>query len=202
MTIGILGGTFDPIHIGHLILAQEVGQKLRFSKILFIPSNIPPHKQNTTTSKHRYNMVKLAIQDNLFFDISSVELDRPEISYTIETIQILKTQYAEPLAFIIGADNVFDLPKWHNYQALIKLCEFAVGTRLGFDCSTFDTLIPYLGHDICHKLKQNCVLIPNITISSSHIRERYLHHQSVKYLIPDVVDDYIKKNHLYQADSQ
>lgn len=197
MTIGILGGTFDPIHIGHLILAQEVGQQLRFSQVIFVPSNIPPHKNDTTTPVHRYNMVQLATQNNPFFSVSRVELDRPEISYTIETMRILKTQYKESLAFIIGADNLLDLPKWHCWQSLIEICEFAIGSRLGFDLSIIDQLLPWVGAEQCHKFKQNCVSIPNVIISSSEIRNRYLHHQSVKYLIPDPVDDYIRKYHLY-----
>jgi len=197
MTIGILGGTFDPIHIGHLILAQEVGQQLHCSQVIFVPANIPPHKNDTTTPTHRYNMVQLATQNNPFFSVSRVELDRPEISYTIETMRILKTQYKEPLAFIIGADNLLDLPKWHCWQSLLEICEFAIGSRLGFDLSMIDQLLPLVGADQCRKFKQNCVAIPNINISSSEIRNRYLHHQSVKYWIPDLVDEYIRKYHLY-----
>jgi len=197
VTIGILGGTFDPIHIGHLILAQEIGQKLCFSKILFIPAKIPPHKQNSAADFHRYEMVKLAIQDNPFFDISRVELDRSGISYTIDTIQILQTQLQEPLAFIIGADNILDLPNWYQWQKLVQICEFAIGSRPGFDLSTLDRLGTFIGQSKAEKFKQNCVEIPSIFISSSQIREKYSRGESVRYLVPDLVDSYICKNKLY-----
>ncbi len=198
-TIGILGGTFDPIHIGHLILAQEVAQKLGFSKVLFIPSKTPPHKLNIISEQHRYLMVKLAIQDNPLFEISNIEIMRPQVSYTIETIRILKKQYTENLSFIIGADNILELPKWYEWQALLELCDFAIGSRPGFNLKEVAKLESYIGFQRCEKLKQCCVEIPSFALSSSLIRQRYLQHQSTKYLIPDAVDTYIRQHHLYNT---
>lgn len=202
LTVGILGGTFDPIHIGHLLLAQEVGKKLHFSKVLFVPSKIPPHKMALVPEEDRFRMVELAIYDNPFFEISRVELDHPQVSYTIETIRRLQAQMTEPLAFIIGSDNILDLPHWYQWKELLQLCRFAIGKRPGLGIETIDLLEPHLNKSACDALRQNFVEDAfTIPVSSSELRRRLAHEESVRYILPDPVIQYIQENRLYRAEN-
>lgn len=198
MTIGVLGGTFNPIHIGHLWLAQEVGSELKFSKVLFVPSRIPPHKKSAISEIHRLAMVKLAIRDNPCFEVSTVEIDRPEISYTIHTLEILKREYREPLAFIIGSDNVKGLPTWYQWKDILKMCDLVIGERPGIGVETIDELEPFLEKLQCDRLRRNFVSMPTLDISASKIRQRYTHQKSNKYLVPDAVNEYILGHKLYR----
>lgn len=197
MTIGVLGGTFNPIHQGHLILAQEVGTRLGFSCVLFVPAKIPPHKQHTISEWHRFRMVELAIQDNPFFHISRVEIDRQEVSYTLHTIRLLKEQIQEPIAFIIGSDNILDLPRWHQWKTLVTTCHLVIGERPQFGKQTIDELEPLLGQEECDKLRRNFVPIPTLNIASSEIRRRYAENRPNRYLVPEAVDRYILEQKLY-----
>jgi nicotinate-nucleotide adenylyltransferase len=199
MTIGVLGGTFNPIHLGHLILAQEVGCRLGFSKILFVPAKIPPHKPHTISEWHRFRMVELAIRDNPFFQISRVEIDRQEISYTLHTVELLKKQVNEPIAFIIGSDNIRDLPRWYQWKTLVATCHLVIGERPQFGTQTIDELASLLSVEECNKLRQNFVAIPTLNIASSEIRKRYAEKCPNRYLVPEAVDQYILEYHLYSS---
>lgn len=198
MTIGVLGGTFNPIHWGHLILAQEIAIRLNFAKILFVPAKIPPLKTLMVSEQHRFTMVQLAIEDNPLFEISRVEFDRPEISYTMHTIELLVKQLSEPFAFIIGSDNVADLPNWHNWQQLVTTCDLVIGERPQFGIEVLEKLSPFLSKKDCDKLRNNFVHIPMLKISSSEIRKRYAKKISNRYLVPCKVNTYILENDLYQ----
>jgi nicotinate-nucleotide adenylyltransferase len=197
VAIGVLGGTFNPIHLGHLILAQEVGSRLKFSKILFVPSKTPPHKPNIISEEHRFRMVQMAICENSFFDISRVELDRPEISYTLHTIQLLQRQLQEPIAFIIGSDNILDLPNWYQWKTLVQIGGLVIGERPQCGIETISQLESLLGREMCDRLRHNFVPIPALHISSSEIRKRYAEKIPNKYLVPDAVDQYILAQNLY-----
>ena len=202
MTIGIFGGTFNPIHIGHLVIAQEVGRQLHFSKVLFVPAKIPPHKAHLGASEQeRYEMVELAISDNPFFRASRVELDRDKISYTIDTIEILKKECGERLAFIIGSDNLLEITKWHRWITLLEECELAIGERPGFGPEVIGQIESLVGRELAMHFERNFVKIPFANISSSEIRERYAQGIPVKYLVPDVVDRYIVAHRLYSLAS-
>lgn len=197
MTIGVLGGTFNPIHIGHLILAQEVGMALSFSKILFVPARIPPLKPYAISETHRFAMVQLAIQGNPFFQISRVEIDRQEVSYTIDTVRLLQTQEKEAIAFIIGSDNILDLPRWHQWRTLLEICDIVIGERPGFGYEAIKQLEPLVGKKNCARWCQNLIPLPAVHISSSEIRKRYTQGKSNKYLVPELVDQYILQQKLY-----
>lgn len=184
--IGILGGTFDPPHIGHLLIAEEVRIALSLDKVWFIPSSIPPHKQEAfSTANNRIAMVRKAIQNNTSFKVKTLEVERVGKSYTIDTINVLKDNYPNiDFYFIIGADMVEYLPKWHKIEELLALVTFVGVNRLGF---TVESTYPILN-----------VEVPSIDVSSTLIRNRIMDNVSVNYLLPELVYDYIKENRLYE----
>ncbi|WP_077621439.1 nicotinate-nucleotide adenylyltransferase [Sediminibacillus massiliensis] len=186
--IGLLGGTFDPPHLGHLLIAEEVYATLGLDEIWFIPSYEPPHKQKSgTRAEHRVEMVEAAIKDNPNFSINTVEIERRGKSYTIDTVKTLKTRYpAYSFYFIIGGDMVEYLPKWHRIEELADLVQFVGVKREDYQ---FQTQFPVLE-----------VSIPRVDVSSTMIRERIAGGRSVRYLIPDEVFYVIKEYHLYETE--
>lgn len=184
--IGILGGTFNPPHIGHLIIAQEVSQALNLDRIWFIPTYEPPHKNSVEINvTHRVELLKLAIEDNDSFSLNTIEIDRAGKSYTIDTIHMLKETYPETeFYFIIGADMVEYLPNWYKIDELMSLIQFVGVKRPGY------------------RLKSNYPImevdVPMVAISSSAIRERVQKNKSIQYLVPDSVHTYIKEHGLYE----
>ncbi|GAA0601977.1 nicotinate-nucleotide adenylyltransferase [Virgibacillus siamensis] len=184
--IGILGGTFDPPHMGHLIIAEEVRKAMELDEIWLIPSFEPPHKDRAKTeSTNRVEMVRLAIQGNSAFKICTIEVDRLGKSYTFDTMEALRSEFPEvSFYFIIGADMVEFLPHWENIDHLMDLVKFVGVQRNGYQLET--------------DFPVEVVDVPMIEISSTMIRQRLSNHGSVKYLVPDIVESYIKENHLYE----
>ncbi|GGJ48291.1 nicotinate-nucleotide adenylyltransferase [Virgibacillus salexigens] len=184
--IGILGGTFDPPHMGHLIIAEEVRIALQLDEVWFIPSYTPPHKAQTKTSaRDRLNMVKRAIQDNPFFKVNTIELERSGKSYTIQTIKDLQEQHTDTtFYFIIGGDMIEYLPKWHRIEELIQLIEFVGVQRPNYSIET-----PY---------PITVVDIPLMEISSTFLRDRMRQNRSVHYFLPPSVYNYMKEHQLYE----
>lgn len=199
MTIGLFGGTFDPIHIGHLLMAQEVASKLGLAKVIFIPAQVPPMKNIQTSAEHRYQMVQLAIKDNPFFEISDLELRRKKISYTASTITTMKKEYQEPLTFIIGSDNLSNFTKWHRWKFILENCDLGVGERPGYGKKSIECLEGQVTPKIYQKIQKNFVSIPLINISSTEIRRRNSKKESIRYFVPLQVENYIKKHQLYQS---
>ena len=197
---GIMGGTFDPIHIGHLVLAEEVRTELDLDKVIFIPSGNPPHKnsKNISDAVHRYHMTLLATVSNPYFQVSSIELDRVGKTFTIDTIKLLREKYKEhvELYFITGADAILDLPNWRSTNELLKLCKFVAATRPGFNHSKMQENIKQLEEK--HGKKIYTILMPALKISSTDIRNRIKDDCSVKYLLSESVEQYINKNKLYR----
>jgi len=184
--IGILGGTFDPPHNGHLLIAEQVRTNFGLDQIWFMPANIPPHKQKTSTSNQaRADMLKLATSSNDFFEVELGELHREGISYTVDTMHILQQQHPqEAFYFIIGADMIENLPYWHHIDELFQIVDFIGVQRPGASVKTDYPI--------------ELVDVPAFGVSSSLIRERIRQRQSVKYLLPDAVIDYIREHHLYE----
>lgn len=186
MKLGILGGTFNPPHIGHLILAEEVRQQLSLSKVFFIPTNIPPHKEREDTSaSHRLNMVNLAIEDNNFFEASDIEIKRGGVSYSIDTVLELRKKYPEDeFYFIVGSDLVSTFSSWHKFARLKQETNIVIARR-----DNFSLLV-----------EENNFIIVDITqvrLSSSEIRDKIKKGYFPRYLVPDKVLNYIKKHNLY-----
>ncbi|MBU5440011.1 nicotinate-nucleotide adenylyltransferase [Tissierella sp. MSJ-40] len=199
MKIGIMGGTFNPIHNGHLIMAEYTRYSLNLDKVLFIPTGKPPHKEIEEVAylNHRLEMTVLATLSNSFFQVSSMEIERKNITYTIDTIEALKEEYPkDEFYFIIGADSLFEIEKWKDYKKLLGLCNFAVVERPNYNNDKIVEKIQNL--KTLHNSNIVKVDSPLIEISSTEIRNRVNKGQSIKYLVPESVEDYITKYGLYK----
>lgn len=199
--VGIMGGTFDPIHNGHLIIAETSRENFNLDKIIFIPTGIPAHKigKAITSNEHRYNMVLLATSSNPYFSLSPIELNREGTTYTIDTIIDLKkvnkdTEYF----FIMGEDSLYNFHTWKDYKKLLKLCKFIVAKRPGLKAE-LEEKIKELNN--IEKGSIQSLESPMMEISSTNIRERIKLGRSVKYLVPDLVEKYIIKYNLYGGTS-
>ncbi|WP_105955933.1 nicotinate-nucleotide adenylyltransferase [Apilactobacillus quenuiae] len=185
--IGILGGTFNPIHNGHLFIAEQVRTKLNLDKILFMPDYIPPHidKKSAVSSIHRVNMVDLAIHSNPHFSILMDEINREGKSYTYDTMNSLTNNQPDvDYYFIIGGDMVHYLPKWYRIDELTKMIKFVGIQRAEYNNNSQYNIIKLNVH--------------KLDISSTLIRNSIKNGQSVRYLIPDEVLKYIKEHHIYE----
>lgn len=196
--IGILGGTFDPIHVGHLLTAEEVRVEFQLDRVLFVPAGLPPHKQEqaVTQVRHRYIMTVLATYSNPYFHVSSIEMDRPGPSFTIDTIYELHRAYRgeADLYFITGADTIQEIPTWDRIEELLGVCQFIAATRPGCYPSV-DTIKEYFGELGARRIHR--LTTPELEISSTDIRERARRGDSIKYLVPESVENYIRKESLY-----
>ena len=188
MRIGILGGTFNPIHIGHLILAEEALFKLKLDKVIFVPTFIPPHKnvEGPVNPKDRMKMVELAIEGNPCFAISTFELDSKSKSYSINTLKEFRRIYGDDaqLFFITGSDLLKDLFSWKDVNEIFKMSKFIVANRPGYPVT-----------DVPEEVER--VVITPIEVSSEDIRRRLKTKKSIRYLVPEKVREYIEKQGLY-----
>jgi nicotinate-nucleotide adenylyltransferase len=196
LRIGLLGGTFDPPHIGHLILGEYAADALDLTRLLYIPAADPPHKQaeQKTPVEHRLEMLRLALNGNPHFAISRVDIDRAGPHYSLDTVQIVQAQYPEAeLYFVMGSDSLRDLPLWHRPAELIRLCKLAVMRRPGAE------VWPDMHEQILPGLAERVVMIdsPLIEVSSTEIVRRLGEGCSVRYLLPDSVLAYIQQHNLY-----
>lgn len=191
--IALYGGSFDPIHFGHLIAARSIVEHYGFDRVILIPSGNPPVKNQLTTFSHRWNMIKLAIHGDPLFELSNIELFRPGPSYTIYTVneyqQIMPTS---ELFWIIGSDCLAELTSWHRIKELVERVTIIVVARPSLDANR-----PDMSQEIADRIVLNSS-IPQIDISSTDIRYRVLTGKQIRYLVPDSVDDYILQSGLYQ----
>ncbi len=201
LKLGVLGGSFNPIHIGHLIVAEEVYWRHGLSGVIFVPAHIPPHKgaEELAEAHHRYEMVKLAIKGNEHFAVSDIEIARGGKSYTVETVELLSNKYGKDceLYLIIGTDTLQELPTWKEIQRLVGLCRMVVVNRPGAGLNGFAQLTPLLGEETLGEMRKLAVQIPPIGISSTEIRARLRSGRNIKYLVPPSVEEYISKKRLY-----
>lgn len=198
LKIGIMGGTFDPIHLGHLATAEAVRESFALDEILFIPAARPPHKLGklVTDEQHRLAMTTLATQSNKFFRVSDMELKRKGLSYTLDTMDELHKIFGRSteLFFIIGADSLADLSKWHAARELVEKCHFIATTRQGVEVD-FSAVESFFGSAARKHIHR--VTTPGLEISSTDIRDKVRSGRSIKYLVPEVVEDYILGKGLY-----
>jgi len=195
--VGILGGTFDPPHIGHLILAEYSAEALGLNHLLFLPAADPPHKQqqNKLPIAHRLAMLERAIAENDRFAISRVDIDRPGPHYSLDAVRIIREHFSEAeIYFVMGGDSLRDLPKWHRPADLIRLCRIAAIRR------PFDDICLDMHADVLPELERRLEIIdaPLLEISSSQIVKRLREGKSVRYLVPQSVLDYIAAQGLYK----
>lgn len=197
--IGLMGGTFDPIHMGHLVTAEEARQQFSLDYVVFVPTGLPPHKKEmrVTHPEHRYLMASLAVMSNPHFLVSPFEVQKARPSYTIDTIKHFAGGEAmgARLYFITGADAIQEILTWKDYHEVIKLASFIAVSRPGY---TLKKLRNFL-EDNCPEVieKVHFLEIPALAISSTFIRERVALGRTIKYLTPEPVEQYIEKHNLY-----
>lgn len=190
--IGILGGTFDPVHLGHLVLAEQVLEKLRLDRVIFIPSASPPHKteRRLSSARDRFRMTALALEGNPKFSISDMELKREGLSYTVDTLKTLRKAYRNSeIYFLAGSDMLEEIHTWRDPEQVYKLAKMIIAIRPGFD-----------GFDCDNHFAKKSIIVPitGMDISSSRIREMVGKGESIRYLVPLKVEEYIEKKKLYR----
>ncbi|WP_350342522.1 nicotinate-nucleotide adenylyltransferase [Proteinivorax tanatarense] len=187
-SIVLFGGTFDPIHIGHLIIAEHVKESIGAGKITFLPTGVPPHKKGVSSSIHRLKMVELAISDNPSFEVSTYELKQKGTNYTYRTVKHFSTK-TDQLYFFAGADSLVDLPNWRNPMGILNHCKMIIARRNDIDFQNvfqkFDA--------------ENFVMVdtPIVGLSSTEVRKRVAANKSCKYILHPKVEQYIEKEELY-----
>ncbi len=220
MRIGLFGGTFDPIHMGHIKAATEVMEAFSLDKIMFIPSALPPHKtlDRVTKAESRIEMTRLAISDHPDFTVSAVELERPGISYTIDTVRYLQSTMEEKTAFyfILGLDAFFEIETWKSYKTLFRVIPFIVMTRpfnghqkgTAVENGIHDYLKTKISLDYRYNALESCFIhddnqtififkVSPMEISSTEIRNLIQKGMPFQYLVPEKVESYIKSKGLY-----
>lgn len=197
--IGVMGGTFDPIHYGHLVTAAAAAEEFELDLVVFVPAGQPPHKRPVAVSDsvHRYLMTVLATVANERFAVSRIDIDRPGPSYTVDTLAELHKRYnsGTELYFITGADAMLQILQWKDGERLFELCHFIAATRPGYVLSRLKQVLGPVGERHAHRIHR--LQVPALAISSSDIRERVRDGRSARYLLPDPVWHYIMKNGLY-----
>lgn len=192
--IGVFGGTFNPPHIGHLIVAEEVRQNFALDRIVFVPSARPPHKIQSPVidSAHRYHMTQLATEDNPHFAVSDIEIRRPGTSYTVDTVKSFRDTYGPDvdIFFIMGGDSIFEIDTWKDPEQIFNCCTIIVTSRPGFHLSKVEERL---------KAKVLTTEVSQIDVSSTDIRQRLQDGKSIAYLVPQAVEAYIRKEKLYRS---
>lgn len=202
MKSGILGGTFDPIHNGHLAVAEEVRRRLSLDEVIFVPAGKPQLRMNTPLSAaaHRVQMVRLAIAGSPYCKLSLVEIERAGPSYTVDTVNQLRTQLGSggELYFILGWDNLAELPWWHGPSQLVKACSLVAVPRPGYGLPDLEPL-----KALVLGLEESLILldVPQVDISASLVRERVSRGLSIRQLVPGPVADYIQEQGLYVSEN-
>ena len=195
--LGVLGGTFDPIHIGHLIMAEEARVRMGLDRVLFVPARVPPHKSRCTFApgNDRYRMVQAAIEDNVCFDVSDVDLNRHGPSFTVDTLQAIRSEYGPQaqLYFVMGTDSLCGLKTWHRPREILRLARIVAISRPGFevDWQALETQVP--GVSQVTELLETM----HLGISSTDIRARVQRGLPIRYQVPAPVEAYIREHHLY-----
>ena len=192
MKICFFGGTFDPPHIGHLLVPQMVCEVEEFDKILFIPAYNPPHKINISSVEHRTNMLKIAINGNPKFGYSDIEVKREGISYSIDTIRALKQEMkltSNNCYYLVGSDSLVDFHSWREYKAILDECQVIVALRPGFRPSD-------IRHWVLHRIR--FANIPRYEVASTTIRTRWINNKTIRYMVTLPVWNYINENKLYK----
>lgn len=195
-----MGGTFDPIHFGHLFIAEESRVRCELAEVIFIPNRQPAHKEGKSAyaeAETRYEMTRLAIEDNPHFRISRVELDRPGPSFAFDTLQHFHHQYGSALElfFIVGADSMLDVLTWYRGSELFDWCRFIAATRPGYDLEKARAQLS--------PAQQECVEwleVPGLYIASRDLRNRVAEERPIRYLVPDAVERVIKERGLYRSE--
>jgi|SRR5579872_4912244 len=197
MRLGILGGTFDPIHNAHLFIAEEARVRVPLDRVVFVPNAVPPHKpsHDVAPARHRLAMAQLATRSNPAFDCSAVEIERPGPSYTVDTLKAFKADYpGAELFFITGMDTIPEIPTWRRPEEILRLCTLVAAERPGYALDMAEQELPAA-------LQERVLPLPttHLDISATEIRRRVREGLPIRYLTPDSVVDYIARHGLYTA---
>lgn len=200
--IALFGGSFNPIHHGHLIIARAVAEELDVSRLIFVPSANPPHKMghDLADAADRLGMVRLAVASEPLFEVSDIEVRRHGPSYTILTIEEYRSRLApgEDLYWIIGGDTISELHSWYRARELVDLCRIVTAARPGFETPDLSVLQPTLTPAQVDRLRRGILRTPRIDISATDVRRRIAAGQSISFLVPEPVREYIERNELYR----
>jgi len=198
----LFGGSFNPIHVGHLIIARAAAEQLGVERTIVIPSASPPHKTGSdlASPEHRLAMVHLAIADEPAFEVSDIELRREGPSYTLLTVQAYRRQLGAdvPLYWLIGGDTLPELHSWYQIAELVDLCRIVTAVRPGFETPDFSTLFGCLSLAQVQRLREGILDTPRIDISATQIRARVREGRSIRYMVPESVIEYIDRERLYR----
>lgn len=198
--VGIMGGTFDPIHYGHLVTAETARTNFKLDRVIFTPAGRPPHKKGytVTSSEDRYLMTMLAINNNPFFEISRMEIERPGLTYTVDTLEQFYNELGKnvKLYFISGADAVFDILTWKDVDKVLSYCTFIAATRPGYPMDQLNQKLMQIRQIYGQQVVP--MKVTSLDISSTEIRRRVKEGLSIKYLLPESVETYIRKSGLYR----
>lgn len=206
LKVGIMGGTFNPIHYGHLVTAEEALRQFRLDKVIFIPTGTPPHKTTgiLASAEDRYLMTVIATASNKDFLVSRVEIDRKGMSYTIDTLRYLESIFLDKVTmfFITGADAILEILKWKETDEILKLCRFIAATRPGYDIAKIEDLKRKISSELNLTSEEQDYIysmeIPALAISSTDIRRRIREGKPINYLLPEGVCNYLLKYKLYK----
>ena len=212
--IGLFGGTFNPVHLGHLRAAEEVRMAFDLLKVVFMVSAIPPHKDpgRIAGAEHRYTMTRMALDGNPYFEVSDFEMKKKGVSYSIDTVFWMKKHYPGELFFIVGLDAFREIATWRRYDELLALCHFVIMTRPGYHRFALEDVLPASitnhytydrRHDSFIHPSGNKIYHQSVTlmdISSTNIRELLHENHPIRYLVPLSVEDYIRDHRLYRLD--
>ena len=202
LRVGVLGGTFDPIHVGHLILAEEARDQLGLDLVYFVPAGNPPHKlgRRLAPVEDRVWMAGLAVAGNVAFRVSRVDADRPGPHYTIDMVHIIRDQLpsGSELFFLMGFDSLVDLPKWHEPAQLVAACHLVALTRhdIELDWGPLEAALPGVRERV------TILDMPELEIASHQLQERIRQGRSIRYLVPDAVGEYIQEQKLYATNGE
>ena len=201
MAIGLIGGTFNPIHMGHLLIGEFIREEWNLDRIIYIPSANPPHKTGgeVVDAGSRMKLVELAIRDNPYFQLSDVEFRREGYSYTIDTIREMSIEYPyEKLYFIIGTDTLFELETWKQFKEIAKEIEFVMYGRGTHSVVDIEEKLRHMRDEYGFKIKRSTG--PELEISSTQIRDRIRRGLSIKYMVPDALIEEIEKESLFKGE--
>jgi len=202
----LVGGSFNPIHLGHLIVARAVAEQLALARVVFIPSGNPPHKpgNHLADAADRLAMARLAVADESGLEVSDVEIGRSGPSYTILTVEAYRQNLApgQSLFWLIGSDTLTELHTWHRARELVDMCRIVTAVRPGFESPDLSVLEPTLSPEQVRQLQVDILPTPRIDISATDIRHRIAKGRSIRYLVPDTIREYIENHRLYRYEAK
>ena len=200
MRLGVYGGSFDPLHIGHLLLADSARVEQRLDRVVFVPIGVPPHQKTVRTSgTQRLSMLLAALEPYPEFCVDRYEIDSARVSYTVDTLRFFRERYPKDELFLILSSETFnDLPHWRDPAEICRYASIIVAKRAGYPAPDFEAMRPFVSDAQIDEFRSQLITMPLMEVSSSLIRERVAKGEGIRFLAPDSVVDYIIANRLYQ----